>query len=180
MLKALTDTHALLSLALVMVFLTSAAPVLAKGMNLDPRRGTPGAIVEGRYPLLFAYVRARAVDLFLLPADGQTVTSASDPRLVPLGQLLPDANKHGRISFTVPEVEPGSYVLIMRYCVQSTGRDGTIFHGDTFFVRPPGTEEPASSGSASPILLAFGSALVLTVAAIAPWRRRILGSGVGI
>lgn len=57
--------------------------------------------------LLFESIRPRAADLFLLSPDVTTVSSPTDPRLVPIGQLVADKDNYGWITFAVPDIAPG-------------------------------------------------------------------------
>jgi hypothetical protein len=47
--------------------------------------------------------------------SADTVTSPDDPDLVRIGELVVDADGNGRLSFIVPEVDAGDYV-VMAFC----------------------------------------------------------------
>jgi LPXTG-motif cell wall-anchored protein len=50
------------------------------------------------------------MQLYLVPnAIADKVTSRDDPRLTPLGKLVPDTNGHGILTFRVPALKDGSY-----------------------------------------------------------------------
>jgi hypothetical protein len=55
------------------------------------------------------------ITVYLVPeAVAATVRARTDPRLVPVGTLVPDKNGHGVLKFRVPQLRPGIYAVAAR------------------------------------------------------------------
>jgi hypothetical protein len=82
---------------------------------LEPGSGPAGTEVTGRTGSSGAF--AAQVDplaaYLVASAAGDAVTTADDPDLVRIGELVVDSAGNGQISFHVPDVEPGMYVLMV-------------------------------------------------------------------
>jgi len=81
---------------------------------LSVESGPPGTEVTGRTGGEGALMLATgAIQTFLVHADAASVTTPDDPRLIAIGQLEVPANGNGTIMFTVPDIEPGAYELMV-------------------------------------------------------------------
>ena len=135
-----SSTGFLRRLALISVSLWAALGVTpagaAIGLDFSPPSGAPGATVSARTRgASMSLVPARRLSLFLAPASfANEITSQDDPRLAPLGMLRADAAQVGRLTFTVPRIQPGEYIAVA-HCT-SCGSRGTVFTVGQFNVTP--------------------------------------------
>lgn len=168
------------ALAAALVSLLATVPVAAAlYLILDPLSGPPGTEVTGRTGGEGAVAtQVDPLPAYLVPAAAaDAVTTPDDPRLVRIGELVVDASGNGRISFRVPHVEPGDYV-VMVFCPGcapfSAGR--TMAPMADFYVTPPppATDTtPVPPKGWQPLVLA-GGALLLAGALLAALRLRPL------
>jgi hypothetical protein len=153
-------TAALLALA-------AAVPaVAALFVNLDPTSGPPGTEVTGRTGGEGAI--AAQVDplpaFLVVAATADSVTSPDDPNLIEIGELVVDAAGNGRISFRVPQIEPGDYV-VMVFCPDcapfSAGRTMAPVADFRVTPLPPATDtEPVAPDGVSVLLIVAGVVLL--------------------
>lgn len=103
--------------ALVVSLLFASTASASLWLILSQTSGPSGTVVTGHTGGNGAFLGP--VDplptFFVSQAIADSVTSPDDPRLVLVGQMRVDANGDGRITFTVPSLPPGSYVLTA-YC----------------------------------------------------------------
>ncbi len=100
-------------------FVLEAAPgQSALFFLLKPTSARPGdriVVRTGGTPMTFGLSDRAAplqqpIMVYLVPNSiAADVRSRHDPRLIKVGQLIPDRNGHGILSFNVPGIQPGSY-----------------------------------------------------------------------
>ncbi|MGH2808295.1 MAG: hypothetical protein ACRDKT_13580 [Actinomycetota bacterium] len=100
-------------------------------LEFDPPVATPGTVVTAttlgaalaQDPQGYRLYLARSQRLAdkLAGREGPP----SDPRLTPIGRLLPDDEGVGTITFTVPDLKPGRYAAVA-YC-PTCDNDGSTF-----------------------------------------------------
>lgn len=107
--------------AMVVAGMTSllvAAPVTAAlFVILEPDHGPPGTEVTGRTPSsgAFAGLSEPMPTYLVTRAAVDAVTNPDDAALIEIGDLIVGADGNGRMSFVVPQVDPGDYV-VMAFC----------------------------------------------------------------
>jgi hypothetical protein len=113
-------------------------------LTFEPPAAPPGTPVVARTAgegAFAARLRNSSYNAYLAPeAAGDSIASAADGRLLPVGKLVVDANGNGALRFPVPEAPPGRYVAVI-HCeacaAYSTGR--TMVAGGAFEIQaPPG------------------------------------------
>jgi hypothetical protein len=171
------------ALAGLALFLASGTAVASLVLVLDRDSGPPGTRVTGRTGGNGAFattVDPVATYLVERPAADH-VTSPNDTHLIRIGRLIVDAARNGRITFIVPRVDPGSYVVMVRCrsCAQfSAGR--TMIPVASFRVTSPlpATDvEPAHPVRGDTSMAAIGSGVVGTAMVVVSLRRRTRSVG---
>jgi len=146
---------------------------------LEPTSGPPGTEVTGRTGGDGAF--ASQVDplptYLVAKAAADSVTSPEDPGLIPIGELIVDEGGNGRISFLVPQVEPGDYVVIA-FCPSCAPFNAgwTMAPVADFHVTssPPATDTVPVDPARWPGLIALLAAQLLTVVLLAALRQRLM------
>ena len=109
-------------------FAVPATADAAPGLVLDRPTAQPNERVTARAT---AASPRRSLRLYLLRADAAAVVrDRRDKRLALVGSLLPNRTGRGALTFSVPALDPGAYVLAV-WC-RSCAAKG---EGSTFFVR---------------------------------------------
>ncbi len=146
---------------------------------LDPLSGPPATEVTGRTGGEGAFsTQVDPLQAYLVAAaTADAVTSPDDPHLVRIGELVVDAAGNGRISFRVPHIEPGDYVVVA-FCPScspsSAGRTMVPLADFQVTPSPPATDTvPVAPDEWSSLGLA-GGALLLAGVLLAALRRRAL------
>ena len=144
---------------------------------LEPAAGPPGTDVSGQT----GGERAFTSQLDPLPAylvaagAADAVATPDDPHLVQIGELVVDASGNGRISFHVPVVEPGNYVLMV-FCpscaATSAGRSMLGVAEFRVTTAPPHTDTLRSAELARPVLVDWGAIVLSAAITLALLRRR--------
>src|SRR5947207_1390525 len=116
-----------LSLAGLALLLSAGAAIAALFLVLDHDSGPPGTRVAGQTGGAGAFdTQVDPLPTYLVSNDAANeVTSSNDSHLIKIGRLVVDSARNGRITFIVPEVDPGSYVVMVECpsCAQfSAGR----------------------------------------------------------
>lgn len=102
-------------LATVLSLLAAGTVSAALFLILTPESGPPGTEVmggtggEGALPNAVGPLPTYLV----AEADADGVATPDDPALVEVGQLVVDAEGNGSIRFVVPDLDPGTYVVIV-------------------------------------------------------------------
>jgi hypothetical protein len=144
---------------------------------LEPLAGPPGTDVSGQTGGERAFMsQLEPLPTYLVAAGAaDAVASPEDPHLVQIGELVVDASGDGRISFQVPVVEPGNYV-VMVFCpscaATSAGRSMLAVAEFRVTPAPPSTDTPPSAELARPGMVEFGAIALSAAVALALLRRR--------
>lgn len=160
-----------IAVALVALF-TAGTAIAALFINLDPDRGPSGTLVAGRTMGDGAFEAAiDPLPAFLVSdVTAGTVTTADDPSLVEVGKLVVDVAGNGRISFVVPTLDPGEYVLMI-YCPPcaptSAGRTMLPVADFTVTPSPPTTDTAPSTPRPTLVVVGVVGALLVVVSGLA-------------
>lgn len=141
-------------------------------LELDPGRGVPGSIVRGHTvgPAM-SLIPSRSLSLFWADETAAQATQPNSSQLLFIGDLVGDEANVGRITFPVPDVPPGRYVLIA-HC-RECAANGTSFHVGQFVVLPTQVSDAAMlSLTSSPSALMWVPIGVVIVALRARLVRR--------
>ena len=143
---------------------------------LKPTSGLPGTEVAGRTSGSRAFAaQVEPLRTFLVTRTAaDSVTSPNDARLVGIGRLVIDAAGVGRISFLVPEVDPGDYTVVV-FCPScapfSAGRTMLPVADFTVTSGSPSTDTVPLATSSTRIHV--GALLLAVAAALAALRWRL-------
>lgn len=162
--------------ATLLSLLAAATVSAALFLILAPESGPPGTEVTGRTGGEGALPSAVGpLPTYLVgEADLDGITSPGDPALVDIGQLLVDAEGNGSIRFVVPELDPGSYVVVV-YCPACAAFSGGSVMAPvaTFEVIPQGSDTAMRDRSAfAAVLTALGGLLLFGAILVAIRRQR--------
>jgi hypothetical protein len=133
----------LVSLLTLIAAATPEAGHTALFFLFDPASATPDQTVTvrtGGTPRTFTRAQAvrpfqQAIRLYLVPnGEAARVRSRFDTRLQFVGSLVPDARGRGKLSFTVPPLDAGSYA-VAAWCPDCA----RFSFGRTFFTLPVGS-----------------------------------------
>jgi len=134
------------ALSAVAVWL-SPSPVSASfWIVLDRTTGPSGTVVHGRTLGSGSVTLApsRSLPLFLVDQDlASQIDDPTDERLVRLGELVVDANGDGTTTFTIPDVAPGHYDVLVHCepCAPSSAGATMLFGADLeVSLTPPATD----------------------------------------
>jgi len=152
----------------------SAAPVSASfWIVLDRTSGPSGTVVHGRTlgSGSVTLATSRSLPLFLVDQSlASQIDQPTDERLIRLGELVVDADGDGTTTFTVPDVSPGHYDVLVHCepCAPSSAGATMLFGADLeVSLTPPATDTvPVSTLGGWPLV-----ALVFTVASLVLLRR---------
>lgn len=147
---------------------------------LEPTSGPPGTQVTGRTGGEGAFsTQVDPLPTYLVAKGAaDSATSPDDPGLIAIGELVVDAAGNGRISFSVPQVEPGDYVVIV-FCPScapfSAGRTMAPVADFRVTSSLPATDTvPVDSVGWSGLSAVFAALLLLAVVLLAVLRRRLV------
>jgi hypothetical protein len=168
--------------AAVLLWLVFARTPVSAAVYLEPFRvsGPPGTVIHARTPSFGLSGIGRSLAAFLAPADAN-VSSPQSPGLTPLGQLRLDQKGIGTLTFRIPDVPPGSYVVVL-HCeacaANSFGRTMATVQEVTIEHALPGTDRSPvtwrqSDGSPAGLLIAA----IMGVAGAASMSRRLRSRG---
>jgi len=118
--------HPAATIVAVLLWLGAAGPAAAAlWVELDPTSGPAGTEVTGRTGGHGAFrTEIDPLRAFMVAsAAADAVTTPDDTMLVEIGRLDIDHAGNGRISFSVPDVPPGRYV-VMVFCPTCTPTSG--------------------------------------------------------
>ncbi len=166
------------TLAGLALFLAAGTAIAAVFLVLDRDSGPPGTRVTGQTGGNGAF--ATQVDplfTYLVSQDAaDQVTGPNDPHLIKIGRLVIDDARNGRITFVVPQVDPGSYVVMVQCpsCAQfSAGRTMLPVADFRVTASPPATDtEPSRPASGNTTLVAIGAAVLGAAVVLVTLRRR--------
>jgi hypothetical protein len=180
--RRISPFGSLVAAALVSLLGTSTAAA-ALFLVLEPSSGRPGTEVTGQTGGNGAFVESvEPLPTYLVArSTAGAVTEPDDSRLVEIGKLIVDAAGDGRITFDVPEVDPGKY-SVMVFCPScapySAGR--TMLWVADFEVTSASPSTDTRAPGTPPVATLIGRALLavaITFAALllAPrWSKRPL------
>jgi len=137
---------AIVVLAVVLVFLSPAAVSAAFWIVLDRTSGPSGAIVHGRTlgSGSVTVAPSRSLPMFLVEQDlASQIDDPADERLIRLGELVVDADGDGTTTFTIPNVVPGEYDVLVHCepCVPSSAGATMLYGADLeVIMTPPATD----------------------------------------
>lgn len=170
MLRASTRLTAVALLTTGLLMLAEPAQA-ALWLDISPSSAVPGTSVSGRTigNGSLQLVGATALPAWLVNAElwkrHESIAGSTS-----IGELTPDRKSNGRVSFVVPEVRPGNYLVVVQ-CDACASHSGwrTTFPVGEFVVRDPnrplaGAVAAASDGPMTVGVLAIGGALVLAIA----------------
>jgi hypothetical protein len=155
------------------LFLAAGTAIAALVLVLDRDSGPPGTRVTGQTAYNGAFAtHVDPLSTYLVSqaaADG--VTSPNDPHLIKIGRLVIDAARNGRITFDVPPVDPGSYVVMVQCpsCAQfNAGRTMLPVADFRVTASPPATDtepRPVPGNTGWEVIGAgvLGAAVVLVI-----------------
>lgn len=116
-----------LLLVFTAILLSSDHAAAAIAVEVDPSEAPTGAtVVATTVDESLAMIPSGRLALFLAPTQraADTARGTNDPRLVSIGELMANERCIGRLSFTVPDVAAGKYVLLA-HCAECT--TGMVF-----------------------------------------------------
>lgn len=159
--------------------LAAGASVAALVLLLDRDSGPPGTRVTGQTGgggALATHVDPLSTYL-VSQAVADQVMSPNDPHLIKIGRLVIDAAGNGRIAFVVPQVDPGSYV-VMIHCpscaLTSAGRTMLPVADFKVTASPPATDtEPSRPTPANTPWGVTGAGVVGVAAVLVTLSRRL-------
>jgi hypothetical protein len=114
-------------LVLGLVLLPQDPAAAAVVIEVDPPAAPPGATVIARaVERSLVLIPSGRLEIFLAPSQraADTARGPEDARLIRVGELVANGQCGGRLSFTVPHVAAGEYVLAA-HCAECTR--GMIF-----------------------------------------------------
>lgn len=146
---------------------------------LDPVSGPPGSRVSGQTGGEGA--SSSQVDpltsYLVASASAGLVTSPDDARLIEIGQLVFDPAGNGRITFVVPRIDPGSYVVIVHCPPCAPFSSGSVMAVVADFQvtpSPPNTDTaPEAPALRGPDPAVLGTLLIATALAVLALYRRL-------
>lgn len=166
-------TKGLVVLSAVAVWLSPAPVSAAFWIVLDRPSGPSGAVVHGRTLGSGSVILApsRSLPIFLVEQDlAPQIDDPADEGLVRLGELVVDANGDGTTTFTIPDVAPGHYDVLVHCqpCAPSSAGGTMLFGADLeVSLTPPATDTvPASTFGVWPLV-----AVVVAVSTLVATRR---------
>lgn len=161
-----------------MWLVTAGSIQAALFLILDPVSGPPGTQVAGRTGGEGAF--SSQVDplpsYLVASASAGLVTSPDDPRLIEIGELGVDPGGNGRITFVVPRIDPGRYVVMVHCPSCAPFSFGSVMAGVAEFQvtpSPPTTDNlPGAPGRRGPHPAVVGAVvLAIGLAVLAAYRR---------
>jgi len=126
-----------------------AAPAIVSAafwIVLDRTSGPSGAVVHGQTlgSGSVTVAPSRSLPMFLVKQDlAPQIDDPTDERLVLLGELVVDANGDGTTTFTIPDVVPGRYGVLVHCepCAPSSAGASMLYGADLeVSVTPPATD----------------------------------------
>lgn len=128
-------TKVLVLLSALALWLWPAPVSAAFWIVLDRTSGPSGAVVNGRTLGSGSVTLApsRSLPMFLVKQDlASQVDDPADERLIRLGELVVDANGDGTTTFTIPNVVPGEYDVLVHCepCAPSSAGRTMLFGAD--------------------------------------------------
>lgn len=144
---------------------------------LDRSSGPPGTRISGQTAGLGAFLGPLdPLRTFLIrAAEAEDITEPMDPRLVEVGRLIVDASGNGRLTFVVPDVAPGAYV-VMAHCPScaptSAGRTMAPL-ADFRVTALPTTDTAPNRTERAPNLILIAGGVLAGVISLAALRRRL-------
>jgi hypothetical protein len=172
--KSVFGATALAGLALL---LASGAAIAAAWLVLDRDSGPPGTRVTGQTGGNGAFpTQVDPLSTYLVSAAAaDDVTSPNDPHLIRIGRLVIDAAGNGRVTFIVPPVDPGRYVVMVHCpsCAEfSFGRTMLSVGGFRVTTPPPATDtEPSRPVPGNTTLVAIGAGVLGAAVVLMTLRR---------
>jgi len=152
-------TKVLVVLSAVAVWLSPALVSAAFWIVLDRTSGPIGTVVHGRTPGSGSVTLApsRSLPMFLIQHDlASQIDDPTDERLIRLGELVVDADGDGTTTFTIPDVAPGDYDVLVHCepCAPSSAGATMLYGADLkVSVTPPATDTvPVSTFGAWPLV----------------------------
>lgn len=145
---------------------------------LEPTSGPPGTEVRGRTGGEGAFsTPVDPLPTFLVAEKvADSVTSPDDRGLIEIGRLVVDAAGNGQISFRVPQIEPGDYV-VMVFCPScapfSAGRTMAAVADFGVTALPPPTDTVPVDTAGRSALIAVVTVLLLVAGSFIALRRRL-------
>lgn len=164
-----------MSLVLAAVMLTAVAATASLWVDFEPSEASPGAEVTaatiGQESETGALANLGPDDVVVLylGEEQDEIDGPASPEAIRVGQLEIDQAGHGRLTFTVPDIGPGSYVAYMHCQDCSFDAEGLSF-------APAGAFEVAeaelpATGGVSTGALAVSASLLLAGVVIAATTR---------
>lgn len=166
------------SLAGLALLSAAGIAIAALFLVLDRDSGPPGTRVAGRTGGNGAFAtQVDPLSTYLVSqAAANQVTSPNDPRLIKIGRLVVDAARNGRITFVVPQIDPGRYVVMVECpsCAQfSAGRTMLSVADFRVTASPPATDtEPYRPVQGDGPWAVIGAGVLGVAAVLVALRRR--------
>jgi hypothetical protein len=159
--------------------LAASTAIAALVLVLDRDSGAPGIRVTGQTGGNGVF--ATQVDPLSTYLVSQTaadqVTSPNDPHLIKIGRLVIDAAGNGRITFVVPQVDPGSYVVMVQCpsCAQFSAIRTMLPVADfRVTASPPATDtEPSRPAPGNLRWAVIGAGVLWAAVVLMTLRRRL-------
>lgn len=165
--------------ASLMLLVTVGSVQAALFLILDPVSGPPGTHVSGRTGGEGAFSsQVDPLTSYLVASDSAgLVTSPDDAGLIEIGQLVVDPAGNGRITFVVPRIDPGSYVVMVHCPSCAPFSSGSVMAVVADFqVTPsaPNTDTaPDAPALRGPDPAVLGTFLIATALAVLALYRRL-------
>lgn len=129
------------------ILLSSDPAAAAIGVEVDPAEAPPGASATATsIDRSIEPIPSGRLEILLAPSQraADTARGPNDPRLVSIGELVAKKRCVGRLSFTVPDVAAGDYVLVA-HCAECT--PGMVWFDDCGRQDPELAEEASGPGT---------------------------------
>jgi hypothetical protein len=172
-------TKLLVVLFAVAPWLTPAPVSAAFWIVLDRTSGPSGTVVHGRTlgSGSVTLTPSQSLPMFLIEQDlASPIDDSSDQGLIRLGELVVHANGDGTTTFTIPDVDPGRYDVLVHCepCALSSAGATMLFGAELEVeLTPPGTDSELVTTSGVWLLLPLAFAVAtLVVLRLDPKRRR--------
>ena len=165
-------TTVLVVLSALAVWLSPTPVSAAFWIVLDPTSGPSGTVVHGRTlgSGSVTLATSRSLPLFMVDQGlASVIDQPSDERLIRLGELVVDAEGDGTTTFTIPDVAPGQYDVLVHCepCAPSSAGATILYGADLEVSLSPWAND---SGPVTIDLVWPLVALIVVAAALFAWR----------